>query len=101
MSLEASGSAPHIMQMRERHREMIVANLGKRTDRGLKLLESLYDVPVVTGATVEQPTGLSAPNANALIQSLAQKGEGPGICLQGLQLVGEEGFEPSPDRIRI
>jgi len=74
VSLEATGTARHIMQMREQHRELIVANLGKRTDRGLKLLESLFDVPVVTGTSVEKHTGLSTPNANALIQSLVALG---------------------------
>lgn len=74
VSLEATGTARRIMQMREQHRELIVANLGKRTDRGLKLLESLYNIPVVTGTSVEKLTGLSTPNANALIQSLAALG---------------------------
>ena len=74
VSLEATGTARRIMQMREQHRELIVANLGKRTDRGLKLLENLYNVPVVTGTSVEKLTGLSTPNANALIQSLAALG---------------------------
>ena len=74
VSLEATGTARRIMQMREQHRELIVANLGKRTDRGLKLLESLFDVPVVTGTSVEKHTGLSTPNANALIQSLVTLG---------------------------
>ncbi len=74
VSLEATGTARRIMQMREQHRELIVAKLGKRTDRGLKLLERLFDVPVVTGVSVEKLTGLSTPNANALIQSLAALG---------------------------
>jgi Fic family protein len=74
VSLEATGTARRIMQMREQHRELVVANLGKRTDRGLKLLENLYNIPVVTGTSVEKLTGLSTPNANALIQSLAALG---------------------------
>ena len=73
-TLEATATARRIMQLREEHRELIVANLGKRTDRGLKLLENLYNVPVVTGTSVEKLTGLSTPNANALIQSLVTLG---------------------------
>ena len=74
VSQEATGTARRISQMREQHRGLVVATLGKRTDRGLKLLEHLYDVPVVTGTSVEKITGLSTPNANALIQSLAALG---------------------------
>lgn len=74
VSVEATSTARRIMQLREQHREVIVAKLGKRTDRALKLLERLFDVPVVTGPSVEKLTGLSTPNANALIQALVNLG---------------------------
>lgn len=74
VSMEATATARRIMQMREAHRALIVSNLGKRTDRGLRLLERLYDVPVVTGTSVEKIADLTPPNANALIRSLVDLG---------------------------
>ena len=74
VSGEATTTARRIMRMREEHRDAIVAKLGRRTDRGLKLLERLFDVPVVTGLSVEKVADLTAPNANALIQALVSLG---------------------------
>lgn len=74
VSVEATNTARQIMQMREQHRDLIVRKLGKRTDRGLRLLEHLYNVPVVTGASVERIADLSSPNANTLIHALEDHG---------------------------
>jgi Fic family protein len=64
---EATGTARRILQMREQLRGHISASLGRRSAKGLELLDKLFDHPVVTVKTVQQMVQLSQPAAAALV----------------------------------
>ena len=64
---EATGTAKRILQMREQLRGHISASLGRRSVKGLELLDKLFDHPVVTVKTVQQLVQLSQPAAAALV----------------------------------
>ena len=53
--------------MREGHRSMITANLGRGAGKGLTFLEQLYFRPIVNVNTVIQITSLSFARANDLV----------------------------------
>jgi len=69
---EATDLARKIIQLREEHREIVRRDLGKSAARGLKLLESLYESPVVSVNSVREIVGISFPNANLLIDRLVK-----------------------------
>ena len=69
---EATDLARSIVQLREEHREVVRRTLGKSAARGLQLLESLYEKPVVSVKSVTELVGISFPNANLLIDRLAK-----------------------------
>lgn len=71
---EASGTARKIVQMRETHREQIVASLGKGAGNGLKLLETMYNRPYFNVATVQKLLGVSSQAANNLTDRLETLG---------------------------
>lgn len=71
---EASRTAREIVAMKEDHRQMIVAEMGRKTGNAIALLESLYFKPVFSIQHAEEITGLSYPNANSLVKDLCDLG---------------------------
>ena len=61
---EAAETARRVLQLRERHRAAITEKLGRAADNGHRLLEALFDRPIVsvkdvramTGTPMRQPT---------------------------------------------
>ena len=72
VATEATDLARTIVQLREAHREVVRRTLGKSAARGLQLLESLYEKPVVSVKSVTELVGISFPNANLLIDRLTK-----------------------------
>lgn len=74
VSGEAMETARRIVQLRERKRELITRELGRRSGSGQLLLEGLFRQPYVNVRMVEEITGLSQPAANSLTNAMTEVG---------------------------
>jgi len=58
-----------------RQRDLIkIQSLGRRTEKGVIVLENLYKQPIMSVRKVEEWTGLSRPQANGLVKRLVEIG---------------------------
>jgi Fic family protein len=71
VSVEAADTARRILVLREDHRRQINDNLGRVASNGHRVLERLYEKPVVSVEDVRQITGTTFPAANDVVQRLA------------------------------
>jgi len=71
---EAAETARRILLLRERHRSAITDQLGRAAGNGHKVLESLFDRPIVSVNDVMQLTGTSYVAANSLVSRLMRIG---------------------------
>lgn len=71
---EATETARRIQLMRERHRLAITDRLGRAAGNGHRVLESLFDRPIVTVADVRETTGTTYAAANNMVARLVELG---------------------------
>lgn len=71
---EAAETARRVVQIRELHRTRITEELGRAAGNGYKVLESLYDRPILSVAMVEKLTGTSFAAANNLVKHMVRIG---------------------------
>lgn len=71
---EASITARNILQLREQHRAVITEYLGRAAGNGHRVLESLFDHPIVSVADVQQQTNTTYAAANTLVARLVEHG---------------------------
>jgi Fic family protein len=71
---EAAETARRILQLREQHRSDITAQLGRAAGNGHKVLESLFDRPIVAVGDVQKLTGTTYAAANGLVSRLVKLG---------------------------
>jgi Fic family protein len=71
---EATDTARRIQLLREQHRAAITERLGRAAGNGHRVLESLYNRPIVTVADVRALTGTTYAAANTLVARLAELG---------------------------
>ncbi len=71
---EAAETARRILQMREDHRAAITASLGRAAANGHKVLESLFDRPILAVKDVQHLTGTTFAAANGLVSRLVDAG---------------------------
>jgi Fic family protein len=71
---EATETARRILQLREEHRAAITQRLGRAAGNGHRVLESLYDRPIVTVGDVRTLTGTTFAAANTLVARLVDVG---------------------------
>lgn len=71
---EAAMTAREIVDLKEKHRQLVLENMGQRSGNAIALLEALYFRPVFTVKYAESVTGLSYQNANTLIKDLCSLG---------------------------
>ncbi len=71
---EAAETARRILQLRERNRAAITEHLGRAAGNGHKILESLFDRPIVAVGDVQAMTGTTYAAANALVARLENLG---------------------------
>ncbi len=71
---EATSTARNILQLREQHRTTITEHLGRSAGNGLKVLESLFEHPIVSVANVQQQTNTTFAAANTLVARLVKHG---------------------------
>jgi len=69
---EATETARRILQLREEHRHFVSEEIG--TTNALRLLELLYERPIVTARVVRNDLQVSAPTANSLVNEFARVG---------------------------
>ncbi len=74
VSAEAAETVRRILHLRESHRAAITAQLGRAAGNGHKVLESLFDRPIVSVNDVKKLTGTTYVAANALVSRLVALG---------------------------
>jgi Fic family protein len=74
VSIEAAETARRILALRETHRESIAAGLGRAAGNGHRLLEHLYQRPLVSVKAVQALNGTTYPAANSLVERMAALG---------------------------
>ena len=71
---EAVDTARRILQLREAHRAAITDQLGRTAGNGHRVLESLFDRPILSVNDVRALTGTTFAAANALVSRLVDLG---------------------------
>jgi len=71
---EATETARQIVALRESHRRLITENFGRVAANGLKVLESLFSLPIVTVGKIADITGVSFTAANQLVNRFVEYG---------------------------
>jgi Fic family protein len=74
VSREASDTARKILLLREEHRSAITDRFGRAAGNGHRVLESLYERPIIAVADVQALLGVTYPAANNLVARLEQAG---------------------------
>ena len=69
---QAADTARNILQMREEHRNFITQSLGFSAPSGLRVLESMYERPIISAGEVKTITGTSFAAANNLVAKLVE-----------------------------
>jgi Fic family protein len=69
---EAAETARRILQLREQHRSAITEHLGRAAGNGHRVLESLFDRPIVAVGDVQRMTGTTYAAANSLVSRLVK-----------------------------
>ncbi len=73
VATEAYETATEILALRERDRERLV-DLGRRSGTAHKLLDYLFERPVISVALATDVLGVSQPTANALVNAFEEAG---------------------------
>ena len=71
VSAEATETARRILALREENRDSITTGLGRAAGNGHRLLETLFDRPIVSVNQVCEVTGTTFAAANNLVAKLA------------------------------
>lgn len=74
VSREATETARRILALREEHRAAVTTHLGRAAGNGHRVLETLYQRPIVSVAEVKELTGTTYTAANNLVARLAMLG---------------------------
>lgn len=70
VSREATETARRILHLREAHRNMITEQFGRGAANGHRVLESLYERPILSVTEAQALTGLSYAAANGIVARL-------------------------------
>jgi len=74
VSAEATETSRRILALREQHRTLVTAHLGRAAGNGHRVLEHLFEKPILSVADVRKLTGTTYPAANNLVSRLAERG---------------------------
>jgi DNA-binding MarR family transcriptional regulator len=72
--VQATETSRRILTLRETHRNLITENLGYAAGNGHRVLERLYERPIVSVNEVRDLTGTTYPAANQLVERLVKIG---------------------------
>jgi Fic family protein len=74
VSREATETARRILALREEHRTIIADHLGRAAGNGHRVLETLYERPIVSVGEVQELIGTTYPAANTLVARMTEHG---------------------------
>jgi Fic family protein len=74
VSQQATTTARGILALREAHRNIIIEHLGRAAGNGHRVLEYLYEHPIVSVKEIQILTGITYPAANDLVARMANIG---------------------------
>ncbi|MHB1096399.1 MAG: Fic family protein [Gemmatimonadaceae bacterium] len=74
VAAQSTETARRILEMREEHRAAITARFGRAAGNGHKVLESLFDRPIVSVRDVESLIGTTYTAANTTVSRLVEIG---------------------------
>jgi Fic family protein len=74
VSIEATITARSILELREKHRDMVMNDMGRTAYGGIRLLEYLCQRPHITVTVVQKLLGCSYPAANTLVTGMVRLG---------------------------
>lgn len=74
VSIEAASTARQILVLREQHRHAITENLGRAAANGHRVLERLYELPILSVKDVQALLGTTFAGANQIVQRLESLG---------------------------
>jgi Fic family protein len=74
VSQQATQTARAILSLREKHRALITQSLGRAAANGHRVLEHLFDHPIISVNDVRELTGISFASANSIVRRLEQHG---------------------------
>ena len=74
VSGQATDTARRILALREEHRRVITENFGRAAANGHRVLEHIYEYPIVSVGTVQRLTGTTYTAANNLVARMVDCG---------------------------
>jgi len=74
VSQQATETAALILRMREEYRAKITEHLGRASANGHRIMDKLFDHPIITVARVREWIGITAAGANQLVRRLVEIG---------------------------
>lgn len=74
VATEAADTAKRVLALREEHRRVIADRLGRAAGSGHRVLEKLFQQPIVSVGDVRETTGTSIQAANTLVSRLVDAG---------------------------
>lgn len=74
VSREATETAAAILRMREEYRNRIIEQLGRAAANGQRIMNRLFDHPIITVAMVRSWLGITPAGANNLVRRLVDVG---------------------------
>jgi Fic family protein len=74
VSAQATDTARRILALREDHRSRITEHFGRAAGNGHKVLEKLFDHPIMSVNDVKRLTRTTYPAANQLVQRFVERG---------------------------
>jgi Fic family protein len=74
VSAQAGQTARRILELREQHRREITDQLGRAAANGHRVLEHLYEQPIVTVTGIQDLLGTTFPGANQIVHRLVALG---------------------------
>lgn len=74
VSVQATETARRILVLREEHRRLITNKLGRVAGNGYRVLESLYERPIVSVKDIRELIGTTYPAANEMVSRLVDCG---------------------------
>jgi hypothetical protein len=73
-SLQAAETAGQVLLLREEHRTLITDRLGRAAGNGQRILQYLYEHPIVSAKDVRDPIGTTFAGANQIVHRLVDAG---------------------------
>ncbi len=74
VSGQATDTARRVLALREDHRRAITENLGRTAGNGHRVLENLYESPIVSASNVQDLIGTTYPAANEVVARMVNAG---------------------------